>query len=78
MGKTVTRKRYATLDPATTLVQEVVPPSRTTDEQGQEFKMDLRLFVYRAQLLGIAARLYRGQLTNLRTEGGGFAAVRLV
>ena len=78
MGKTVTRKRFATLDPATTLVQEVVPPSRTTDEQGQEFKMDLRLFVYRAQLLGIAARLYRGQLTNLRTEGGGFAAVRLV
>lgn len=78
MGKTVTRKRFATLEPATTLVQELVPPSRETDAEGQEFKLDLRLFVYRNQLLGIAARLYRGQLTNLRTAGGGFAAVRLV
>ena len=29
------------------------------------------------EVLGVAARLYRGQVTNLRTEGGGFAAVEL-
>lgn len=78
MGKSITRKRFAEQDQATTLVQQVVPPSVETDQDGQEFKVDLRLFVYRQQLLGIGARLYQGQVTNLRTEGGGFAPVRLV
>lgn len=78
MGKSITRTRFAELDPATTLVQQVVPPSVETDEEGAQFKVDLRLFVYRQQLLGVGARLYQGQVTNLRTEGGGFAPVRLV
>lgn len=78
MGKSISRKRFAEQDPATTLVQQVVPPSVETDADGQEFKVDLRLFVYRQQLLGVGARLYQGQVTNLRTEGGGFAPVRLV
>lgn len=77
-GKTMTRKRFAGMEPATTLVQELVPPSVVEDDQGREFKVDLRLFVYREQLLGVVARAYRGQLTNLRTEGGGFASVRAV
>ncbi|NOY14487.1 MAG: hypothetical protein GXP51_12760 [Deltaproteobacteria bacterium] len=78
MGKSITRKRFAGQEPQTTLVQQVVPPSVATAADGQEFKVDLRLFVYRDRLLGIGARLYRGQVTNLRTEGGGFAPVRLV
>ena len=78
MGKGITRKRFAELDPVTTLVQQVVPPSVESDPEGREFKVDLRLFVYRDRLLGIGARLYQGQVTNLRTEGGGFAPVRLV
>ncbi len=59
-------------------MQKVVAPSVETAEDGQEFKMDLRLFVYRNHLLGVGARLYQGQVTNLRTEGGGFAPVRIV
>ena len=78
MGKGITKKRFADLDPETTLVQEVVPPSVETDEHGQEFKVDLRLFVYRKHLIGVGARLYQGQVTNLRTKGGGFAPVRIV
>jgi uncharacterized circularly permuted ATP-grasp superfamily protein len=78
LGKSITRKRFAEQDVATMLVQDLVPPSVATDEAGQGYKVDLRLFVYRQQLLGIGARLYQGQLTNLRTEGGGFAPVRLV
>ena len=78
MGKSITRKRFAEQDPHTTLVQQLVPPSVETDESGQQFKVDLRLFVYRHKLLGVGARLYQGQVTNLRTEGGGFAPVRLV
>lgn len=78
MGKSVSRKRFAQLDPAETLVQEVIPPSVAEGADGQKFKTDVRLFVYRNRMLGIAARLYQGQVTNLRTEGGGFAPVRLV
>jgi hypothetical protein len=76
-GKSMTRKRFAAMEPSTTLVQELVPPSMVEDDQGREFKVDLRLFVYRNQLLGVVARLYRGQVTNLRTAGGGFASVRV-
>lgn len=78
LGKSVSRKRFAELDSETTLVQTLVPPSVETDTDGQTFKVDLRLFVYRDRLLGIGARLYQGQVTNLRTVGGGFAPVRLV
>ncbi len=78
MGKGITRQRFAEFDPQTTLVQEVVAPSVETSETGEEFKIDLRLFVYRNHLLGVGARLYQGQVTNLRTAGGGFAPVRIV
>ena len=40
-------------------------------------KTDLRLYAYRNRVLGVTARLYHGQVTNLRTPGGGFARVRL-
>ncbi len=78
MGKSISRKRFAELEPAETLVQELVVPSVEKDAAGEAFKVDLRLFVYRDRLLGVGARLYQGQVTNLRTEGGGFAPVRLV
>jgi hypothetical protein len=41
-------------------------------------KTDLRLYAYRNRVLGVTARLYRGQVTNLRTPGGGFARVKVV
>ncbi|SHI93999.1 hypothetical protein SAMN02745165_01190 [Malonomonas rubra DSM 5091] len=77
LGKGITRKRFAEQDPATTLVQSLVAPSVETSSEGEKFKVDLRLFVYRDRLLGVGARLYQGQVTNLRTVGGGFAPVRL-
>lgn len=78
LGKSITRKRFASLDPDDTLVQDLVPPSVVTDAGGSEYKADLRLYVYRDRLIGVGARLYQGQVTNLRTEGGGFAPVRVV
>lgn len=39
----------------------------------QTRKTDVRLYIYRGQLLLTAARLYQGQTTNFRTPGGGFA-----
>lgn len=38
-------------------------------------KVDVRLYTYDGRILLIAARLYQGQATNFRTEGGGFAPV---
>ncbi len=77
MGKSISRKRFVEFEPDTTLVQQVVPPSVVTSE-GDDFKVDIRLYVYRDHLLGVAARVYQGQVTNLHTERGGFARVRLV
>lgn len=74
VGRSISRKRFRDLDPAETLVQAEVPPSLTVTEE-EDFKTDFRLFVYRNHCIGIAARLYRGQVTNLRTPGGGFARV---
>jgi hypothetical protein len=78
LGKSVSRKRFAELEPEETLVQDLVPPSQITDADANSYKMDLRLYAWRNRALGIAARLYQGQVTNLHTEGGGFAAVELV
>ena len=78
LGEKTTRKRFDTLDAATTLCQRQVQPQMLTYPDGKTFKCDLRLFVYRNRLLGLAARLYRGQVTNMRTEGGGFARVELI
>jgi hypothetical protein len=41
-------------------------------------KVDIRNFVYQAQVQSVASRLYQGQTTNLRTPGGGFAPVVVV
>ena len=77
VGSKLTRGRFDELVPEETVVQRYIPPTRVASASG-EMKTDYRLYVYRRQVLGVAARLYRGQVTNLRTEGGGFASVDLV
>lgn len=78
LGEKISRKRFDELPAASTLVQELVPPSLTAVPGASPMKTDLRVFAYRQRILGIAARLYHGQVTNLRTPGGGFARVKLV
>lgn len=77
VGEKMTRGRFDQLDGATTLVQRLAPPPTVEVPGYGEMKYDLRLFAYRGRILGVTARLYRGQVTNLRTEGGGFARVTL-
>jgi hypothetical protein len=45
------------------------------DGVNSELKVDIRLYTYAGSPLLAAARLYRGQTTNMRTPGGGFAPV---
>lgn len=79
MGERISRSRFDSLPPEQTLVQAVVAPSLTwLVDREQPMKTDFRLFVYRDRPLGLAARLYRGQVTNLQSEGSGFAPVRIL
>jgi hypothetical protein len=58
------------------VAQTLVPPGRLPAD-GRELSYDLRCYVYAGQIQLMAARLYRGQTTNFRTPGGGFAAVEV-
>jgi hypothetical protein len=76
-GRKISRVRFAELEREGTLAQQLVPPS-TVEIPGQEpMKVDFRLYAFKDRIFGLTARLYRGRLTNMQTQGGGFAAVTL-
>lgn len=66
------------------LAQEYVPPGtmELEPEQGEgkkeEFKYDLRFFAYGGEIQLACARLFKGQMTNTQTPGGGVAAIKWV
>lgn len=78
IGDKLTKKKFNSFDPQDTLVQQRVKPTLTLSPDGEQFKTDFRLFVYRNTILNICARLYQGQVTNLRTPKGGFSKIKLV
>lgn len=45
------------------------------DGQSSDLKLDVRAYAYAGAIRLVAARLYKGQTTNFRTPGGGFAPV---
>ncbi len=81
-GQSISRKLFN--DCALTgqfLAQEFVPAKEKvfdTPSGPQSFKYDLRCYAYRGDLQLILARLYQGQVTNLKTQYGGFAPIRVV
>ncbi len=81
-GDKLTRKVFAEIAAGGYVAQSVVPPSeRVIASSGvpthnqTAMKVDVRAYTYDGEVLLLAARLYRGQTTNFRTEGGGFAPV---
>jgi len=46
-----------------------------TDTGPREMKFDVRAYAYRDEVLLLGARVYQGQVTNLRSAGGGFSAI---
>ena len=77
VGKKLTKSKFNSFCLMETLVQKWVKPSVTISPEGSEFKTDFRLFVYRKRVLAVSARIYRGQVTNLRTQNGGFCKVKI-
>ena len=60
------------------IAQAAVPPSERQliiNGETQSLKLDIRCVTYKGMIQQLSARLYRGQTTNLRTEGGGLATV---
>ena len=71
-GKSITRKALDTIYSDEFLAQEYFPPAKH-----EGFKYDLRLYTYKDEIQLCAARLYQGQVTNVRSLGGGLATLRL-
>ncbi|MDM8569540.1 hypothetical protein QUF50_08550 [Thiotrichales bacterium HSG1] len=76
IGNSLRKKRFNNLPTQETLVQRLVKPS-LSDCEGfdKPMKTDIRVFAYRDKILGIGARLYRGQVTNFQEVGSGYAQV---
>jgi len=47
-------------------------------EGARTMKFDVRAYAYRDDVLLLGARVYEGQVTNLRTPGGGFSAICVI
>jgi hypothetical protein len=75
-GSKLTRKAWdAILSTGQYVAQREVPPSRVEVPGAGLMRCDVRTYAYQGRAFTRLARLYRGQTTNFRTPGGGFAPV---
>ena len=78
-GDKISRKRFDVIaQEADYVAQRRVEPGLVTVETSsgpREMKFDVRAYAYRDQVLLLGARVYEGQVTNLRSPGGGFSAI---
>jgi len=78
-GDKISRKRFdEILAVPGYLAQRRVEPGAVaveTSEGPRTMKFDVRAYAYRDEVLLLGARVYQGQVTNLRSPGGGFSAI---
>jgi hypothetical protein len=77
-GDKLTRRVWEEIQTGEYVAQALVQPSLRRleiDAVETDLKLDLRAYTYAGKVQLLAARLYSGQTTNFRTEGGGFAPV---
>ena len=77
-GDKLTRRVWGEILAGDFVAQALVPPSERlieVDGVQTDLKFDLRAFSYAGRVQLLAARMYAGQTTNFRTQGGGFAPV---
>jgi uncharacterized circularly permuted ATP-grasp superfamily protein len=80
-GDKLTRRVWGEILAGDFVAQALVPPSeRLIEVDGvlADLKFDIRAYTYAGQVQLLAARMYTGQTTNFRTQGGGFAPVIVV
>ncbi len=81
LGDKLTRSTWQEILASDYIAQDLAPPGERSvmiDGAMHIRKMDVRLYTYSGSVLLAAARLYQGQTTNFRTEGGGFAPVYFI
>lgn len=76
-GEKLTRRVWEEILQGQYVYQEYVP-AMEFEIEGRVLKYDYRNFAYDGKIQLLAARLYQGQATNFRTEGGGFAPVFII
>lgn len=76
-GDKLTRRVWDQMRDGVYVAQALVVPSERHlgRESPVALKADIRNYAYAGGVQLVAARLYQGQTTNLRTQGGGFASV---
>lgn len=77
-GDKLTRKTWEHITQSDYVAQAIIPPSLRkleTSAGEAQLKFDVRVYTYASEPLILAARIYQGQTTNFRTDGGGFAPV---
>jgi hypothetical protein len=74
-GDKLTRRVWTEILSGQYVAQELVPPGERRTGPESRMKSDVRNYAYAGQVQLLAARIYQGQTTNLRTAGGGFAPV---
>ncbi len=80
-GAKLTKSTWKTIVSGGYIAQEAVEPGKRLvrrDDTETILKADLRAYTYGAEIILLAGRLYQGQVTNMRTPGGGFAPVVVV
>lgn len=77
-GDKLTKRVWDEIVQSDYVAQQIIQPGErgvVIDAEQTALKMDVRAYVYDGEIQLIAARLYQGQTTNFRTQGGGFAPV---
>jgi hypothetical protein len=77
-GDKLTTKIWAQISSLPYVAQALIPPSQRVvmvHDEKKSLKVDVRAYAYGGQVQLFAARLYDGQTTNFRSDGGGFAPV---
>ncbi|MGJ8528281.1 hypothetical protein [Maritalea sp.] len=85
-GDKLTKKVWSQILLSNYVAQELARPEMRNaksenidiDIDRNALKSDVRLYTYSGRVLLGAARLYQGQTTNFRTEGGGFAPLYVI
>jgi hypothetical protein len=81
-GDKISRKKFEEVLATKGYVsQRHAPPGLVrveTSDGPREMKFDVRAYAYRDRVLLLGARVYEGQVTNLRSPGGGFSAICVV
>ncbi len=80
-GASISRKVFEEITTSEFIAQEYVGASErifATPGGPELFKFDLRCYAYRDKLQMVIGRLYKGQVTNLKTPYGGFCPIKWV